>query len=244
MSIAAYVQYSSMAFFLVLFPRSIQSTVFFFKMFTGSSFLTYFYIDEWVSIMNPNTFSQKTIEYVLNNGGYAIISAGRNPAIWTDLSLSDEMIQRRTEHLIADIENTYIYSSMFGVYDGGNETSFLIILHNVLPTKELEKFMKLGEKYNQDSIIYVKQAKPTKQQLIYTTGQYQGKYVEGKGYEKLLLNVTDNYSRIQLCSNSTFQFTLNFDFNHMFIDKTQISTDRLIDHHNQNREANKKRCYH
>ncbi len=62
--------------------------------------------------------------------------------------------------------------------------------------EELEEIVALGEKYNQDSIIYVKQSRPIIQQLIYTIERYQERYVEGKGYEKLPSNVTDNYVQI------------------------------------------------
>ena len=82
-------------------------------------------------------------------------------------------------------------SVYFGVYDDGAEKSFLLVLHNISPKKEREKLLRLGEKYNQDSIIYVQ---PTIQLLIYTTGRY----VEGKGYQKLSVNTTDNYSRLEL----------------------------------------------
>jgi len=59
------------------------------------------------------------------------------------------MIQKRTENWIAEIKNTYLCSSIFGVYDGGNETSFfLIILHSPLPAEELDSLVKLDEKYN------------------------------------------------------------------------------------------------
>ena len=183
----------------------------------------------WISNINPITFSRKTIEYLLNHGGYAMISAGRNPAIWTDFNLIDEMIAKRTEELIDDIRSTFLYTSMFGVYDGGAERSFLLVLHNISPKKEREKLIRLGEKYNQDSIIYVRQVQPVIQQLIYTTGRHQGQFVQGKGYQKLPSNTTDNYSRLEFCPNGTYQFTLNFNFDQMKI---------FTDHHQTNREMN------
>ncbi|CAF0927302.1 unnamed protein product [Adineta steineri] len=208
-------------------------------------FITMFYPtveDQWVSVLNPITFSQNTIEHVLNDGGYAILSAGRNPATWTDLQLNDKTIQKRSEQLVDDIKDTYVYSPVIGVYDGGIETSFFILLHNDSPDDELEDLIQLGKKYNQDSIIYVRKDKPTIEQLIYTSGHYQGRHVEGTGYQKLPFNVTDNYSKVKLCSNMTFTFTLNFNFKYMFIDKLRIRTNQLIDHHNRNHEANKERC--
>lgn len=146
------------------------------------------------------------------------------------------MIDKRTTALIADIENNFLYSSVFGVYDGGAERSFLLVLHNISPKKEREKLLRLGEKYNQDSIIYVQQIQPTIQQLIYTTGRHRGQYVEGKGYQKLSTNTTDNYSRLELCSNDTFQFILNFNF-----DRMEMFANDLLDHHEINRQMNQGR---
>lgn len=188
----------------------------------------------WISNINPMIFSRKTIDDLLNYGGYAMISAGRNPAIWSDFNLTDEMIAKRTKELIADIQSTFLYTSMFGVYDGGAERSFLLVLHNISPRREREKLVRLGEKYNQDSIIYVRRVHPVIQQLIYTTGQHQGRFVQGRGYRKLPSNSTDNYSRLELCPNDTYQFTLNFNF-----DQMKMLTKELLDHHQINREINR-----
>ena len=70
-------------------------------------------LSQWLVGINLITFPQRTLEHLLNNGGYTIISAGRNPAIWTDLNLTDRMIAKRTDSFIADIENIYLYTSVF-----------------------------------------------------------------------------------------------------------------------------------
>jgi hypothetical protein len=201
----------------------------------------FIFIGEWVSIVNPITFSLTTVQRLLNNGGYAIISAGRNPAIPSDVILSDAIIEQRTANLTADLTNIFLYSAILGVYDGSSETSFFITLHNQSPDQERAAVMILGEKYNQDSIIYVRRKTPTIQQLIYTTGQFKGKYVQGQGYDELLGNVTDNYSRLQICSNTSYTFTLNFNFETMIAGRVAIQTRQLIDHHANNRMINQKR---
>ncbi|CAF1114227.1 unnamed protein product [Rotaria sordida] len=185
----------------------------------------------WTSIINPITYSQSTIEKLLNEGGYVMISAGRNNKMPSDRNLSDDTIQERTINLTIDLTNLYAYSSMMGVYNGDNETSFFVILHNVSPNVERTVFIQLGHKYNQESIIYVKRTTPTIQQFIYTTGEFSGKYVEGQGYEVLTTNVTDDYSELKLCPDSIFKFTLNFDFGTVIMGKTRIKTRQLIDHH-------------
>jgi hypothetical protein len=192
-----------------------------------------------VSVLNPITYSRITVQHLLNRGGYAILSAGRN--LPSERNLSDDTIQQRTANLIADLTYTFVYSSIFGMYNGANETSFFITLHNTSPNKERAEIIKLGKKYNQESVIYTKQATPTIQQFIYTTGNFSGGYVIGEGYiehSEDSTNTTDNYSRMQLCSNASFTFTLNFDFKHLIIGRTTIETQQLIDHHTKNRMTN------
>ncbi|CAF4644064.1 unnamed protein product [Rotaria sp. Silwood1] len=195
----------------------------------------------WTSIINPMTYSQSAVERLLSEGGYVLISAGRNNKMPSDHNLSDATIQERTVNLTIDLTNLYAYSSMMGVYNGDNETSFFVILHNVSPDMERAIFIQLGHKYNQESIIYVRRATPTIQQFIYTTGEFSGKYVEGQGYKVLTTNVTDDYSELKLCPDSIFIFTLNFDFEIMIMGKTRKKTRQLIDHHTNYILANRQR---
>ncbi|CAF1252044.1 unnamed protein product [Adineta steineri] len=212
-------------------------------MFRFNLFQTYFLIATWTSLMNPIVLSNKTLINLLNNGGYAIISAEHNPNLSNnEFGLTDEAIQERLGNLSTDLTNKYLYSNVLGVYDGASEYSFLVILHNDLPDRERALIYRLGEKYNQDSVIYVKQALPVVQQLIYTTGPLNGTYVEGQGYKILTTDVTDNYSSVQLCSNVTLTFTLNFDFEQMITNNnTKTKTQQLIKHHAQNRMRNQLR---
>jgi hypothetical protein len=195
--------------------------------------------------MNPITFSNLTLINLLNNGGYAIISAEHNPALSSnELVLTDEVIQERLGNLSADLTNIFLYSNVLGMYDEYLENSFLVVLHNNSPDKERTAICQLGEKYNQDSVIYVKQASPVIQQLIYTTGPLNGTYVEGQGYKILSANATDNYSSVRLCPNSVLTFSLNFDFEHMFTaPHTKTRTEQLIHHHARNRALNRLRQF-
>ncbi|CAF4874030.1 unnamed protein product [Rotaria socialis] len=195
----------------------------------------------WTSIINPITYSQSSVEKLLNQGGYVMMSAGRNNKMPSDQNLSDETIRERNVNLTIDLTNTYAYSSMFGFYNGDNETSFFVILHNISPDTERNVFIELGQKYNQESIIYVKRATPTIQQFIYTTGEFSGKYVEGQGYKVLSTNITDDYSELNVCPDDIFKFTLNFNFEIMIMGNTRIKTRQLIDHHTNYIRANRKR---
>jgi hypothetical protein len=191
--------------------------------------------------MNPITFSNATLINLLNNGGYAIISAGRKPGLSTgEFYGTDEITQERVGNLSTDITNIYLYSNVLGMYDGASENSFLIILHNDLPEQERTIIYQLGEKYNQESVIYVKQASPVIQQLIYTTGPFNGTYVEGEGYKILSGNVTDNYSSVKLCPNDVLTFTLNFNFEQMITsNNNRIKTQQLIQHHARKKIINR-----
>ncbi|UJR08617.1 hypothetical protein I4U23_012876 [Adineta vaga] len=194
----------------------------------------------WISSMNPITFSNTTLINLLNNGGYAIISAGRNPSLSSnEFILTDVMIQESLGNLSNDLTNTFLYSNVLGKYDGAIEDSFLVVLHNQSPDQERTIIYELGEKYHQDSVIYVKQASPVLQQLIYTTGPLNGTYIEGEGFKILSGNVTDNYSNVHLCPNDVLTFTLNFDFEHMITrDNSRIKTQQLLEHHARNRILN------
>jgi hypothetical protein len=196
-----------------------------------------------MSSMNPITFSNATLSHLLDNGGYAIVSAGRNPALFlAELNLADQDIHERLGNLTDDLTNRYLYSNVLGMYDEARENSFLVILHNELPDQERSVIYQLGEKYNQDSVIYVKQASPVIQQLIYTTGPLNGTYVEGQGYKILSTNTTDNYSSIHLCPDDVFTFTLNFDFEQMITtDNKRTKTQLLMHHHARNRIHNRLR---
>ena len=193
--------------------------------------------------MNPITFSNATLINLLNNGGYAIISEGRKPGLSTnEYDGTDEITQERVGNLSTDITNTYLYSNVLGKYDGAIENSFLIILHNDLPEQERTLICQLGEKYNQESVIYVKQASPVIQQLIYTTGPFNGTYVEGEGYKILSTNATDNYSSVKLCPNDVLTFTLNFNFEQMIRpNNNRIKTQQLIQHHARKKMINQLR---
>jgi len=154
--------------------------------------------------------------------------------------LTNETIQERTDHLITDLTNKFVYSSVLGVYNGDSETSFLVILHNTSPNEDRKEIVRLGKKYNQESVIYVKRATPAIEQLIFTTGVDTGKIIEAGSYSELPANVTDNYSSLQLCSNDSFTFTINFEFEHVIVGKTEIKTQEIVDHFASNRMINQR----
>jgi hypothetical protein len=174
-----------------------------------------FSLASWLSPLNPLGVSRSTLLHLLDTGGYAMLSADA----------------ARLANLSSDLTDLYLYSNILGMYDGTQENSFLVVLQNERPADELSLLYQLGEKYQQESIIYV-------QQLIYTTGPFSGTYVEGQGYRILCGNTTENYSRVQLCPTDVLTFTLNFDFEQMIVaaDQRRIRTQMLVEHHARKRQ--------
>lgn len=232
--------FSVISFCLIFFQFNSGIVLIEFKLYISTTLSS---LATWIASMNPIKLSNETLINLLNNGGYAIISAERNPALASsEFDLTDNIIRERLGNLSTDITNIYLYSNVLGMYDESQENSFLVVLHNILSDQERTTICKLGEKYNQDSVIYVKQASPVIQQMIYTTGPLNGTYIEGQGYKILSANVTDNYSSVHLCPNNTLTFTLNFDYEQMITtDNKKIKTQELIRHHARNRVFNRLR---
>ncbi|CAF1608849.1 unnamed protein product, partial [Adineta ricciae] len=167
------------------------------------------------------TYTSKAFLYILNHGGYAILSAGRNPYDSYDFDLDDSAINRRREQLQNDlIEHAYLFSTIRGVYEGIEETSFFVSLFNNT-IEQIYEIMSLGMKYNQESVIYVGQERHqslVEQQLIYINGALNGSYISGNGFKIFLpsSSMNDNYSEVNVCPVNKFVFTLIFDFNYSY----------------------------
>lgn len=122
--------------------------------------------------------SEKELKIILSYGKFGHISAGRNPSSPEDAKLTDEQINKRTEELRKDlIDIGYVFTQVRGNY-GGYEDSFLVMVYDA----EEKDLIVLGEKYNQESIIYVNSGL---NKMIYTTGKNKGKWYEGKGWSEL-----------------------------------------------------------
>lgn len=141
------------------------------------------------------------LETLLESGTFALISAGRNPAIEDDTALEDKAIKERHKKLEGDlVEGGYAYSPVTGHYEG-SEDSFLVMVHDA-DSKHMEE---LGEKYNQDSVIY---SEGGKAQGIYTTGENKGKMVYGEGHE-VTPTATDYFTEFSHPDGGTTKFSLN-----------------------------------
>ncbi|CAF3896121.1 unnamed protein product [Adineta steineri] len=180
----------------------------------------------WMKKSIDPTYTSKAFLYILSHGGYAILSAGRNPYDLYDFYLNDSAINYRRERLHNDLlEHSYLFSTIRGVYGGIEEISFLVSLFNS-SLEQIYEIVRFGIKYNQESVIYVGQERHqslVEQQLICINGEFNGTYISGNGYEifSTSSSTIDNYSEIDVCPNNKFSFTLKFDFNYLYNDNHQ-----------------------
>jgi DNA topoisomerase-1 len=148
--------------------------------------------------------SKDELGEVLKKGKYALLSAGRNPAIDEELNLPDDEIKKRYDELEKKlIEAGYAYNKVKGKY-GEEEDSFMIMAHDA----DREHVVELGKLFNQDSVIY---SEGGKHEMIYTTGDKVGKKVEGKGHKLLPESEGDYYTQMDT-EDGGVKFSLNFNF--------------------------------
>jgi phage portal protein BeeE/ppGpp synthetase/RelA/SpoT-type nucleotidyltranferase len=144
------------------------------------------------------------ITEVLDKGTYALVSAGKNIKDAEDNALSDEQIKQRYDQLEADLKAAgYKYTRVAGHY-GAKEDTFLVQVHEA----NRSEMIKLGVKYKQDSIIYTSRKK---NEMIYTTGEHQGKKQVGEGYT-WQDDADDFYTVVTHPGGKVSKFQLNFDF--------------------------------
>ncbi|MCH7759981.1 hypothetical protein IIA15_01050 [candidate division TA06 bacterium] len=153
--------------------------------------------------------NKQLMNEILTQGTFGLVSAGRNPEHEEDSKLTDEQIQARTEELRNDlIEKGYVFTKVIGNY-GENEDSFLVMVHDA----EEGDVVELGTKYNQDSIIFTKSGQNN---LIFTTGENQGKRYVGQGHQELPAEQESFFTQVDMVEEEgPWKFTLNFDFDQL-----------------------------
>lgn len=150
--------------------------------------------------------SPAELSTVLASGKFALVSAGRNPNNPQDVALTDDQIQKRYSDLKNDlVGGGYAYSGVAGKYEGSTEDSFLVMVHDA----DRDELVKIGAKYNQDSIIY---ADSGKYHAIYTTGANQGKEATGAAWHTLPDSAPDNYTAYHHPDGSVTKFSLDINW--------------------------------
>ena len=150
--------------------------------------------------------SKDELTTVLKQGKYALVSAGINPADEKDAKLSSPEVTQRYKALKDDLKaGGFSFSKVTGVY-GDREDSFLVMAHDI----DREEVIKLGEKYNQDSVIYGENGK---QEMHYTVGKNTGKAHLGTGYEDAT-GKEDFYTMVDT-PEGQIKFALNFNMDEL-----------------------------
>jgi len=149
--------------------------------------------------------SQEKLESTLNTEQFGMISAGKNPNSPQDSKMDDKAIEERYDKLRTALDDAGIeYVDMKGKY-GEEEDSFLVM------GADRKKLVELGKQFNQDSIIYGDKGN---NEMIYTTGENEGKMQTGQGWEEKA-DATDMYSEMELANGEKKKFALNFNFDEM-----------------------------
>ena len=80
-----------------------------------------------------------------------------------------------------------------------------------LPKADRSYLIKLGIKFNQDSIIFVDRGK---NEYIYTTGPNKGMEHTGSGFDEVPIDAVSGYTEVEAVGASPYKFALDLDFDH------------------------------
>jgi predicted ABC-type ATPase len=146
--------------------------------------------------------SSNEVKEILEKGVFALISGGPSPH--DPPSMTAEQVEQRHKSLVADLtEAGYMHTDATGFYNG-KENSMLVMTHDA----DREEMFALGQKYNQDSVIY---ANNGSNQMLFTRGPNEGKMHVGDGYDDAK-DFLDFYTQIETSDKKTEKFSLHFDF--------------------------------
>ncbi len=141
---------------------------------------------------------------LLKKGVVGLVSAGINPEDAKDKGLDQKAIDARTNALKKDlIEKGLHFRQVLGKY-GEEEDSFMVFTADITR----DELVELGEKYNQDSVIF---SDADKNEMIFTTGENKGKKYVGSGFEKLKNDAADFFTELTT-PKGKLKFSLNFNF--------------------------------
>lgn len=148
------------------------------------------------------TPSQDELQHALDKGKMAIVSAGKNPKDAKEKDMTPEQQEARHQELLKYLRKEgYKFTEAKGNYDGEEKS---IHVHNMSE----HDAAKLGEKFNQDSVIHVDKGE---QKMIYTTGENKGKHHKGKGWKEAQ-GAKNYYTELKTRDGKKFKYALNFDF--------------------------------
>ena len=120
-------------------------------------------------------FTLEEVDDLLNNGIIGLMSAGKNPNLEPDMTTDQE--HSRHDELMGDLkERGFVFAEGRGMYEGHEERSVMVMI----PESSREEMVELGEKYNQDSVIW---SDGGDNHFVYTTGDNAGNSHTGNGFD-------------------------------------------------------------
>lgn len=153
--------------------------------------------------------NESELKILFEKGKVMIISPGLNPNDENEVKSGQEAFEKRKDEMEKEfVQNGFTFIKANGKYEGFEEGSYVVLV----PEIEKKEAMKLGEKYNQDSIVYIENGKNN---LIYTVGDKKGKQYGGEGFKKEDSSKEDNFSQVFLKNGKKMKFNLSFDFSNL-----------------------------
>lgn len=149
-------------------------------------------------------FSSDEFFTLLQKGDYAIISAGKNLNSPADARLTKAQLEMRSQNLESELKLIKVkFHKVTGHYGVLEESFFVASKAEQEPT-----FIRLGEKFNQESIILGSRGL---QKMVYTTGKDKGYAQTGAGMVIAVKGPKD-FTEIMTTDGKKIRFSLNFDF--------------------------------
>lgn len=151
--------------------------------------------------------TREELSKVLNTGKFALVSAGPNPELGEDKTLTESEIKDRHKRLGERLkEGGFAFTNVVGHY-GDVENSYLVMVHDA----DRDFVRTLGKEFKQDSIIY---GESGKYELHYTTGEKAAKkeMVEGEGWDEVH-DLADYYTEFRHPDGAVTKFRLRLNFN-------------------------------
>jgi len=150
------------------------------------------------------TLTKKEVKTLLEKGVVGFVSAGKNPQSQDDIALTAADINKRDKMLKRDLTDAGLkFVRVTGKY-GEIEDSYMVMI----PDARRDELITLGKKYNQDSIIF---SDHNKNEMIYTTGENQGRKYKGDGFETLSSKAEDFYTEVKT-TDGKLKFSLKFNW--------------------------------
>ncbi len=146
--------------------------------------------------------TEQEVKDILDVGRYALVSAGKNPNLEADMS-PEAQAERHGQLRQRLVKEGFQFTQVLGKY-GDEEDSFLVMVHDA----DRDHVIKIGEDYNQDSIIYGENGT---HEMHFTTGEHKGKFEVSKAWNDQS-DADDYYTEVKQPDGSSYKFNIDLQF--------------------------------